>query len=180
MKINQQSSAQGFTFLELVIVLVILGTLTVLAVPTFNAVMVAARRGEAKTNLGHIESLQATFKVASSSFTYGTIPLSNPVGYGGECGGSGLGWKNEIGFRPQKCGELRYRYWSTASGSSFTAAAYGVSDQNGKWIYNGCEGGGTVKTCGSKPLNRGDALEMNSSTDKVHLCRDINEFCPAP
>ena len=179
---NKQSTQQGFTLLELMIVLIVLGILVSMAVPTFNSIMVAVRRGEAKANLAHIESLQAIFKVSSSSFTYGTIPLNNPVGYGGECGGTGSGWTNEIGFRPQKCSELRYRYWSVGSGSggssSFTAIAYGASDQHGKWIYADCDGSGLMKTCGSKQLDSGDALELSSSNDKVRLCRDINAFCP--
>ena len=167
----------GVTAIELAVVLIVLVIMATLSASTFKSIIAIARRGEAKANLAHIDELQAVFKVAGgsagSSFAYGTIPKANPVGYGGECSGNSAGWKNEIGFRPQACSELRYQYWSIPSGGSFTSVAYAASDTSTKRIFPGCDGAGASQYGKSK----GDVLAMIPSSG-IQVCRNIISYCP--
>ena len=51
----------GFSLLELMVVVAILGVLATVAVPRFNIFRSRARQAEAKTNLGMIFTLQERF-----------------------------------------------------------------------------------------------------------------------
>ena len=58
----------GFSLLELMVVVAILGVLATVAVPRFNIFRARARQGEAKSNLGVIFTLQEAFKIDKESY----------------------------------------------------------------------------------------------------------------
>ena len=63
MKSVKLKTYAGFSLLELMVVVAIIGVLATLAVPRFNVFRARARQGEAKSNLGVIFTLQEAFKI---------------------------------------------------------------------------------------------------------------------
>ena len=58
----------GFSLLELMVVVAIIGVLATVAVPRFNIFRARARQGEAKANLGVIFTLQEAFKIDKEEY----------------------------------------------------------------------------------------------------------------
>lgn len=103
---------QGFTLIELMIVVAILGILAAIAIPNFMRFQAKSRQSEAKTNLGAIGTSAESFRAEQG--TYIVTAIGN------------LGWA------PQ--GTVRYSYWydvaGTATAFPLGGAAYsgGVAD----------------------------------------------------
>ena len=84
--------AKGFTLIELMIVVAIIGILAAIAVPNFMKFQARARQSEAKANLkGYFTSIKSYFAEAGSYV----------------CG--------DCGFQPEKKNRYAYTYSSTAS-----------------------------------------------------------------
>ena len=64
-------NAAGFSLLELMVVVAILGVLATFAVPRFNIFRARARQAEAKSNLGVIFTLQEAFKIDKERYYNG-------------------------------------------------------------------------------------------------------------
>ncbi len=171
----------GFSLVELMVALGVVGILAAIAVPRYHSFVVQGRRSEAKTNLAHIAALQTSYKAEHGSYYYGAaMSGTNGIGYKdglgnvGKCtdpaDGSDEGLSNYLGFRPEHCPELRYLYRLR---SASTAIASAASDGS-KPIFPDCSGRGCWK-CG---YNSGDALQLKMSTGQPEVCRNITAFCP--
>lgn len=88
MKTNTLHNSSGFTLIELMLVVVILGILATLATGSFLSYQAKAKQAEAKTNISSVAETAVTYKAE-----YGTYVTD----------WSGLGW--------QAHGTTRYRYW---------------------------------------------------------------------
>ncbi len=135
---------RGFTVLELMIVLGMIGVLSGLAISLFSGYQLRSKRTEAMTNLSAISRLQKTHFAEQGTFN-GVTPQPGP----GE-GAPGPGKRSwtagaetafgELGWRPE--GEVFYDYDTNSaelSGSTgcsctscFTSTAYGDLDGNGQ------------------------------------------------
>lgn len=62
------NSRRGFTLIELMIVVVIIGVLAALAIPKFNAVTIRSREAEAGPILKQLYTLQERHKAANGSY----------------------------------------------------------------------------------------------------------------
>jgi len=69
--INSRSLEQGFSLVELMIVVAIIGVLASLAVPKFQVFQAKAKQSEAKNNLSHIYTLEQTYY--GDNDAYGTV-----------------------------------------------------------------------------------------------------------
>lgn len=111
---------QGFTLLELMIVVAIVGLLATIAIPNFFGMQKRAKTTEAKANLGAIWSLQEVYFIENETY----CSPSDDVGPGTFDGTTG--W-TELGFYPK--GSIRYEYEIvSASDAAFLARARGDID----------------------------------------------------
>lgn len=91
----------GFTLIELMIVVAIIGVLAAIAIPNFLFFRCKAKQSEAGANLGAIATLEETYLVEYDSYTSS---------------------KNNLGFEIK--GDEKYSYSIVSTGSvSFTATA---------------------------------------------------------
>jgi prepilin-type N-terminal cleavage/methylation domain-containing protein len=111
---------RGFTLLELLIVVTIIGLLSMIAIPNFIEMQKRARTSEARSNLGTIWVLQEVYHAESGSYARPSGDLE-PAQYDGT-----TGW-TEIGFYPK--GTTRYEYKIlSANYTTFQARAKGNID----------------------------------------------------
>jgi len=130
---------KGFTLVELMIVVAIIGILAAIAIPNFLQFRLKAKTSEAKSNLGAMRSTEVAY-FAEWNFYVGNSgvnprPLAN-------LDGAKFGWNTGttfsiIGFAPE--GQVYYSYELGPSAATqkynvqsigFTVTAYGDLDDN--------------------------------------------------
>lgn len=132
-----QHTQKGFTLIELMIVVAIIGILAALAVPRFQMFQAKARQSEAKANLSHIYTLEQSYFGDNDSYV-----AFAALGATGECPGG-----NSLGFRIGPCpanGKIRYTYNGAANANvAFTATARAAANvivagctQTDTWTIN--------------------------------------------
>jgi prepilin-type N-terminal cleavage/methylation domain-containing protein len=140
-------SKEGFTLVELMVVVALIGVLTTVAIPNFMEYQARSRRSEGFANLSAIARVQKTYAATNGEyFDSSGLPWPDytaaPYGELGahkmrwdaasEAGWGGLGWRPE--------GDVYYSYQSNvcdededcADGLCFTASAYGDVDADGE------------------------------------------------
>jgi len=135
-RVSRGESVNGFTLLELMIVVAIIGILASIAIPSFQSFQNRSKRSEAMGNLVGIARAQKGFFAEFNSFV--GVPVSHP---GGGLGAAKRPWTADaetdfgaFGFRPE--GQVFFDYDvnvdESACAGCFTATAYGDVDANGK------------------------------------------------
>lgn len=96
----------GFSLIELMVVVGIIGILASMAIPRFQEFQAKARQSEAKTNLNYIATLQEA---------YFDDPVSGNSYFGGvTVNGDTCNTAAALGFSPSPCNKLAYSYEITA------------------------------------------------------------------
>lgn len=112
---------KGYTLMELLVVLIIIGILILIAYPNLMPLISNARSTEAKTQLEHIYTLEKTYFFEYSRYS------NNP---------------NEIGFEQMKLnnqenGTANYRVdIIEANNTHFLATATSITDYDGDGVFN--------------------------------------------
>jgi len=116
-----RKKAKGFTLIELMIVVAIIGILAAIAIPNFLRYQAKSKQSEAKTNLGSIFTSQIAYFGEEDEFSSSLVNVN-------------LGWAAE--------GRTRYAYTILSAGTnltSFTARAQGNIDTDNvidTWVIN--------------------------------------------
>ena len=179
----------GFSLLELMVVVAILGVLATVAVPRFNIFRTRARQGEAKLNLDVIYKLQEAFKIEHEQYydgngtTWGGVDMNTITTRQGHKGGASTGNEcglNKLGFRLADCGAARYGYYIAGAGeTTFLGIAYGASDASGDTrVYPGCDGDTSVaNTAGPSAPSNAVASTAISVASRANLSAGIQDKC---
>jgi prepilin-type N-terminal cleavage/methylation domain-containing protein len=90
---------KGFSLVELMVVVAIIGILAALAVPRFQTFQAKARQSEAKTNLSHIYTLEQAYHGENTAYVaFNGVTSANCTA------------NNPIGFKLSDCSKVRYDY----------------------------------------------------------------------
>jgi type IV pilus assembly protein PilA len=116
--------SKGFTLIELMIVVAIIGILAAIAIPNFLRFQLRAKSSEGKVNLGAIRTLELAYDSAFDSFVAcAASPAAAPgprVPY--TIATPGVGFE-VIGWEPEGSVYFRYSVTTNAASSAFTASA---------------------------------------------------------
>jgi type IV pilus assembly protein PilA len=131
----------GFTLVELMIVVALIGVLAAIAIPNFLGYLARSRRSEAYANLASVARAQKSFQATRGVFHDSVLPYPDDAPYGG-LGSHRMIWDadsedafSELGWIPE--GQVHYAYHTNTTNNCscelcFTASAYGDVDDNGQ------------------------------------------------
>ena len=121
---------QGFTLVEMIIVVAILGILATIAVPNFIRMQTRSRTSEATTNLALLRDAQFSHYADAGNFLKtGSAPAGVPgMRRRPWVGANALEFRELLGFRPD--GDVYFQYGVNARGEAFTLSA--LSDLDGE------------------------------------------------
>ena len=179
MQIHQRSRSQhGFTLVELMITVAIVGILVSIAVPNFLSYQARSRRSEAMTNLAAVGRAQKAFQAERNTYHDSGVSWPDDAMYGG-LGTTQMPWDSdavsnfdELGWAPE--GKVFYSYgaYTSAGGATctcdlcFTAAAYGDVDGNTStqviMYVHPQDVGGVLQSCEEPILNK--TVPLNPAT----------------
>jgi type IV pilus assembly protein PilA len=129
---KSMKNQKGFTLIELMIVVAIIGILAAIAIPNFLSYQKKAKTSEAKTNLGAIRTSEESYKAENDVYLSCTASPAASVPNSARVVWADAGGFGTIGFAPS--GTVYYKYNVVAAAGppvSFTASAVGDLDANG-------------------------------------------------
>ena len=121
MKFSMKRNEAGFSLVELMIVVGIIGILASLAVPKMQVFMAKARQSEAKGKLHTVHSLQMAYFVENSAYgTAAQIGLSTTAGANDKYGAPTITANTATAFTAQVASTVAICSGATATGDVWT------------------------------------------------------------
>ena len=126
---------KGFTLIELMIVVAIIGILAAIAIPNFKNYQLKAKGSESKVNLGAIRTSEESYLAENDVFkACAAHPFAITAGTSRKVAWTGNADFNAIGFAP--AGDVYYTYVvdninAVGAPATMTANAYGNLDDTG-------------------------------------------------
>ncbi|MBM4384268.1 MAG: prepilin-type N-terminal cleavage/methylation domain-containing protein [Deltaproteobacteria bacterium] len=156
---RRHDQAGGFTLIELMIVVAIVGTLAAIAIPSFLQFQLRSKTAEGAMNLAAIRAAEETYRAAADVYVAAAVlPRADAA-----LGGTTAPWPaiapgfDQLGFSPE--GEVRFNYTVVTGANMFLATAKSdLDDDNNTRIFDvgqstngvppgGCGGPGQVALC---------------------------------
>lgn len=122
----------GFTLIELMVVVAIVGILAAVAIPAFMGYIQRSRAGEAPRMLGEIRQRQESYRVEFGRYCGAPNLDWNPASYGSA--GTLQPWRDtdpdwaQLGARPEGLLRFRYRVLTGVPGTTSGIAGVGGND----------------------------------------------------
>jgi type IV pilus assembly protein PilA len=193
---ERSNSGAGFTLVELVIVVGIIGLLAAIAIPNFLSYQARSRRSEAYVNLATVARLQSTYHAEQGEyFEAGSWPDFVAL-YGGDLSARKMAWDAAseaayagLGWQPE--GEVFYVYDTNTGATActctmcFTATAAGDVDDddlNSAVMYVHPEttaAGAVVGECPAGLFGFGTPVDPGSGQpiyDRVAIQRSLDQY----
>ena len=168
-------SRKGFTLIELMIVVAIIGILAAIAIPNFIRFQLKAKTSEGKVNVAAIRTAEEAYFSEYGSYVAGTI---SPADNGGttKTNFTDEGGFGTIGWAPE--GQVYFNYQVAASTTAYVANAGADIDGNGTdqaWGYvhpaPGSVDAGVSGTLGGTPcVGTGIPVGVDSVFNQVLPC----------
>ena len=194
--IRPKRSAGGFTLVELMMVIALIGVLTAIAIPQFMAYQARSRRSEAYMNLQALANHEKSYNAERDTFyDTGATPWPNFVPYGG-LGTHKMTWDaasenafGPLGWKPE--GRVFYSYevntvanCDAGCTNCFTASAFGDADGDGfpsavMYVMPELETDGSLSKCKSKFLSFGVPTNFKTGSEvyrQVAVQRSLDEY----
>jgi len=129
-----RNNQKGFTLIELMIVVAIIGILAAIAIPNYLNYQLKAKTAEAKTNLGGIKTALESYRAEQDKYLgCSANPGAVPAAAKSAWDTTKSGW-GDIGFVP--AGSVYYQYAVSGAISAFSATATGDLDgKNGNAVF---------------------------------------------
>jgi type IV pilus assembly protein PilA len=139
-------SRKGFTLIELMIVVAIIGILAAIAIPNFIRFQLKAKTSEGKVNVAAIRTAEEAYFSEFGNYVAGT---ASPATNGGtaKVPFTDLGGFGTIGWAPEGLVFFNYEVVISTSGTAYVASAGADIDGNGTdqaWGYVHPAPGGTT------------------------------------
>jgi prepilin-type N-terminal cleavage/methylation domain-containing protein len=139
LELKKTRHREGFSLIELMIVVAIIGTLAAIALPTFGRFQLRSKTAEAKVNIVAIRLVEISYhaefdKYVAAAASPATVPGTRPQLFS-DAGPADQNFAT-LGWRPE--GRVYFRYATAVSGGAFTVDAQADIDANGTrqiWGY---------------------------------------------
>jgi prepilin-type N-terminal cleavage/methylation domain-containing protein len=150
-------SKNGFSLVELMCVVAILGVLATIAMSRFAEFSIKAKQLEAKTNINFINTTVNSYYSENSSYHIGAVTIDNL-----SCS------SNEYGISFYQCGTENMRYTYTIVGVAATATVQAIAPATS--IFPGCTLTGPDAEGWVADNNEGRVINMINHFPLVSAC----------